>query len=54
MNLITYLRSANTSITGGFFCYGAPYFGPNITNHTKRCQKTLSGHFLGKPNTGKN
>ena len=49
MNLMTYLRSVNTSIIGVFFCYGASYFGPTNTNHAKKDQKNLSGHFLGKP-----
>ena len=38
MNLMTYLRSVNTSIIGVFFSSGAPYFGPTNTNHTKNTE----------------
>ena len=41
MNLMTHLRSVNTSIIDGFFCYGAPYFGPTTTDHTKNYKKKL-------------
>ena len=48
MNLMTYLRSVNTSIIGFFFSSGAPYFGPTNTNHTKNDQKNTVGALLRK------